>query len=134
MEDCAREDGCDCGVRVGGGPGDEEILSGIDDSFRDCGDLPGGLALPEDHLREALTDAAVMIDPGETEIFKGAVAQKLKEPGLGRLRRNGPGLDGFEQAEKLGPVHRDKSLTRVDFGRSWAINFAIVPCDGIIFL
>jgi hypothetical protein len=44
------------------------------------------------------------------------VAQKLKEPGVRRLRREPAVPDLVEQLAELQPVHLGKSLTGVDFG------------------
>ncbi len=106
----------------------------MDDSLGNSGNLRGSLALAEDNLRKPLPDTAVMIDAREPKVFKGAVAQKLKEPGLGSLRRYSTRVDRLEEGQELWPGHRDKSLTRVDFRPSWAIKYSIVPCDGFIFL
>jgi hypothetical protein len=134
MKRCARNDGGYRGKRLPRGPGDEQILSRIDNSLGNCGNLLGSFPLPEHHFRKTLADAPVVVDPGEAQILEGAVAQKLKEPGLCSLRRYGPGLDRLEEGAELRSVHRDKSLTGVDFGASWTVKLPIVPCDGIIFL
>ena len=76
----------------------------------------------------------MVVNSGKSQIFEGSVAQKLKEPGLRSLRRYVAGLDRFEERAELRSVHRDKSLTGVDFGASWTVKLPIVPCDGIIFL
>ncbi|HVJ28342.1 MAG TPA: hypothetical protein VM493_12420 [Vicinamibacterales bacterium] len=39
----------------------------------------------------------MMIDAREPEVFEGAVAQKLKEPSLGRLRRYSTRVYRLEQ-------------------------------------
>ena len=43
----------------------------------------------------------MVIDPREPEVFEGAVAQKLKEPGLGRLRRYAARVDRVEEGTQL---------------------------------
>lgn len=106
----------------------------MDDSFRNSGNLRGSFALAEDNFRKPLADAAVMVDACEPQVLKGAVAQKLKEPGLGSLRRYSTRVDRLEKGQELWPGHRDTSLPRVDFHPSWAIKYSIVPCDGFIFL
>jgi hypothetical protein len=109
-------------------------LTRIDDSLGNCGNLLGSFALPEHNFRKALPDTSVMVHTGEPQILEGSVAQKLKEPGLRSLRRYGAGPDRLEERAELRSVHRDKSLTGVDFGASWTVKLPIVPCDGIIFL
>ncbi len=106
----------------------------MDDSFGNSGNLRGSFALAEDNLRKPLANAAVMVDAGEPQVLKGAVAQKLKEPGLGSLRRYSTRVNRLEKGPKFWSGHRDKSLTRIDFRPSWAIKYSIVPCDGFIFL
>jgi hypothetical protein len=90
--------------------------------------------LAEHDLGKALADAPMVVNSGKSEIFEGSVAQKLKEPGLRSLRRYGAGLDRLEDGAELRSVHKDKSLTDVDFEASWTVKLPIVPCDGIIFL
>ena len=106
----------------------------MDNSLGNCCNLLGSFALSEHDLRKALADASVMVHTREAQILEGSVAQKLKEPGLRSLRRYGAGLDRLEEGAELRSVHRDKSLTDVDFGASWTVKLPIVPCDGIIFL
>jgi hypothetical protein len=39
----------------------------------------------------------VVVDPGETQVLVGPVAQKLKEPGMRGLRRKAAGVNLKEQ-------------------------------------
>ena len=62
----------------------------------------GVLPWPEDDLREPLPERPVVIDAGEAEVFERRLAQNLKEPVLGRLRREDAGADIVEEGAKLG--------------------------------
>ena len=134
MKYCAGEDRRDCCKSLRRTPRDEQVLSRIDNSFRNSSNLLRSFALAEHHLGKALPNTSVVVDPRKSEVLEGSVAQKLKEPGLRSLRRYDAGLDRLEQRVEFGPVHRDKSLAGVDFGPSWTVKLPIVPCDGIIFL
>ena len=68
-------------------PGHQEILAGADDAFGNRRDLGGCFPDAENHLGKALSDAAMVVDLGKSEIFVGCVAQKLKEPPMSGLRR-----------------------------------------------
>ena len=92
-------------VGVGVGPGDEQAVAGADDALGDCRDLVGRLALAEDDLGEALAGGALVIDPGEPEVFERFLAQNLKEPFLGRLRSKIPCADLVEEGANLLAVH-----------------------------
>ena len=106
----------------------------MDDSLGNGRNLSRSLPLSEDDFGESLPDAPVVVDARESEVFECAVAQKLKEARLGRLRRYRASVHCLEKGQEFRPVHRDKSLTRVDFRPSWAIKYPIVPCDEFIFL
>jgi hypothetical protein len=134
MKYCAGEDRRDCRKSLRRAAGYEQVLAGINNSFGNSSNLLRSFALSEHHLWKALPNTPVVVDPRKSEILEGSVAQKLKEPGLRSLRRYDAGLDRLEQRVEFGPVHRDKSLTGVDFGPSWTVKLPIVPCDGIIFL
>ena len=97
MKRCARNDDGHRGERLPRGPRDEQILSRIDNSLGNCGNLLGSFTLPEHDFRKTLADAPVVVDTGESQILEGSVAQKLKEPGLRSLRRYGAGLDRLEE-------------------------------------
>jgi hypothetical protein len=93
-------------------------MTGGHDPFGDGRDLAWGLARAEYDLGKPLSNAAVMVDAGETEVFERRVAQKLKDPGLGGLRHYRPGLHLIKKGAQLGPGHNRKSLSHVDFKAS----------------
>src|SRR3954470_4118548 len=53
---------------------DQEVVAGGDDAFGDAGDLVRRLARAENHFRESLTGAPVVVDPGESQVFEGGLA------------------------------------------------------------
>ena len=65
-------------------------MAGRHDALGDGGDLLGGLAGTENDLGKALSDRAVVVDPGEPEVLEGGLAQKLKEALVRSLRCSGP--------------------------------------------
>ena len=79
-----------------------------DDAGRNMRDLVRLLAEAEHDFGKSLPYAPMMIDPGEPKILERCLAYKLKEPGMGGLRRNGAGTDFFEQVAELVTVHRPK--------------------------
>jgi len=58
-------------------PRHEQVVARGNDSLGNRRDLRGSLALPEDHFGEALAQAAMVIDPGETQVLEWCLAQKL---------------------------------------------------------
>ena len=68
---------------VSGGVGarDQERMAGRDDALGNRGDLLGSLSGAENHLGKALSNAAMVVDPGESEVLEGGLAQILKEFG-----------------------------------------------------
>jgi hypothetical protein len=50
-------------------------LSCFDERTRDGGDLRCSLRFTEDHLGHALTQRAMVVDMGETQVFEGQVPQ-----------------------------------------------------------
>jgi hypothetical protein len=63
-----------CLIRRGVRPGDEQIVAGGHDALGDGGDLVRGLSWAENDFRDPLTGAAVVVDPGESEVFEGSLA------------------------------------------------------------
>ena len=100
----------DCFEGFLAGAGDQQVVSGGDDAGGDRGHLGRGFSLAEDDFGEALAGLAVMIDPGEPQVFERLLAQNLKELFLGRLRCDRTGADALEEGPQLLAVHR------VDFG------------------
>ena len=52
-------------------------MAGRDDALGDGGDLLGGLPRAENHLWKALANAPLMVDPSESEVLEGRLAQIL---------------------------------------------------------
>ncbi len=67
--------------------GDEQAVAGGDDALGDRGDLFRRLPRPKNDLRASLPQRAMVVDAGEAQILERRLAQKLKEPVLGCLRR-----------------------------------------------
>ena len=84
----------DGGEGVGVGPGHQQIVSRLDDPSGDFGDLIRRLSLAEDHLRKALSDCPVVVDPSEPDILERCLAH-----GGGQLR--------------LGGLHRERAATHL---------------------
>jgi hypothetical protein len=89
-------------------------VAGRDDAFGYGGNLARRLALAEDDLREALPEAAVMVDSGEAKILESALAQILKQPGLCSLRRKGPASHLVQESTQLQAVHMAGTSATVD--------------------
>jgi hypothetical protein len=67
---------------------DEQAMATRDDSLSDSGNLLRGLSWAKDDLGESLTQASMVIDTREPEVFERRLAQELKEAVVRCLRRN----------------------------------------------
>ena len=56
---------------------DQQVVAGGDNSLRNRGDLLGSFSCAVDDFREALADAAVVVDARKLEILERRVAQIL---------------------------------------------------------
>jgi hypothetical protein len=64
-------------MRLGGRPGDQQIVAGTDDLLGNRSDLRRTLSRTVDNLGKTLPDAAVVINPREAKIFIRGLAQIL---------------------------------------------------------
>ena len=119
MKSCRRHACDDSFVSGGFGARDKQVVAGRHNTLGNSGNLRRVLPGPENDFGEPLTDAAMVIDPGESQIFEGGLAQNLKDAGLRGLRRSGARADLVEERAQLVTVHRvrtdSKLLMLVDF-------------------
>ena len=93
---------------LGGGAGDQQVVAGRDDSFRNRGNLLGSFPRTEHDLGEALPDTAMVIDAGEPQVFERRLAQILKELVVRAVRGNCARLHVVQQRAELQAIHRAK--------------------------
>ena len=75
-------------------------MTAADDRLGDARDLCRGLPLAEDDLGEALTNRAVMVDPGEAEVLERIGGQLSEGLALGIGRIEPAVADRLEQGAK----------------------------------
>jgi len=102
---CVRQNGPDGGKCLRSRARDEQTFACSDDARGDRGNLIRAFSRPENYFREPLTDAAMVIDPGETEVFEGGLAQNLKDALVRRLKRKAAGLNVLQEVTKFQPRH-----------------------------
>ena len=85
---------------------------------KDGGYLVGSLARAEHHLGKTLPQRAMMVHPGEAQVFKRRLAQKLKNAAVGLFGRHPLRLHIVENGANVGAVHRDQEPALVDVGSS----------------
>jgi hypothetical protein len=138
-KNCVGDSTADSGICGCVRPRDQERVARRDDTFGDGGDLVRGLSRAENHFRETLPEAAMVIDPREAKVFERRLAQILKDAVVRRLRRIVSGLDLAQEGKEfltghLAKARGSKCLRRVDFQLCRAIESPIVRRDGFIFL
>jgi hypothetical protein len=126
VESCARKTIRYRTVGLGGRARHQQILAGCNNSFRNTRDLLGSFALAEDDFWKPLADAAVVINPRESEVLERRVAQKLKEPGVRRLRSQCSGVNLVENPLEFKPGHFGKALMEIDFQLIRAVKYPVV--------
>ena len=97
MKICGGQHGCNRGESLPSRPRDQQAVAVRDDAFGNRGDLLRALSRPKNHFREALTEAAVVIDPRKPNVFERCLAQNLKDAVVRCLRRKLASPDFFQQ-------------------------------------
>jgi hypothetical protein len=82
--------------------GDQDVLAARGDPVHDAGDLLGRLAGAEDHLGEAATKGAMMVDLRVPQVLVGQLPQALR----GHLGIHRPALDGGEKVVYVLAIHQ----------------------------
>ena len=105
MKLCVRQNRPNGSKCLGGRARHQQTFACPDDARGDRGNLIRAFSRPENYFREPLTDAAMVIDPGETEVFEGGLAQNLKDALVRRLKRKAAGLNVLQEVTKFQPRH-----------------------------
>jgi hypothetical protein len=78
-------------------PGDEQRMTAVYDSCRDCGNLLWCLAQPEYHFGESLPNRPVVVHPGKSEILERLVPERPQQLLMREIRLDPPFAHGVEQ-------------------------------------